>query len=501
MANINSIKGMAALLCRVSFVAAGLLLLATLAAPIKTFAEGLPTSTQCGSDTLNYTALYKTTPDTYDVYARMGLPGETAQASLSYAPFSGTACQTIGAASISGAQWTKLGQLSSSDPAGLGTLTLSSADFQDVPGASSPTVLLVSAAHPVCQPTTECAVALAGKRAVVHAAGDTTGGDTLHVVTATDIANDKLQRVDYYVDNKFAYTLPTVEPFDLHYVGSDQHTLATVATYASGQQLVISSSVDRGYTDQISYLFFTFVHQQKSILLAAAILFLCAVLFQGFVSLTRAWHRRKLWRQHHGLSPASAEPTFVQEKKVDSLKKAALLVAGTITAVVIISIINSWVISAYQVDGHSMESTYYTGNWLLINKLGKSLSAFNHKDYVPKRGQVVVFAKAQNVTFQPESAGQQTYLVKRVIALPGERVTVKSGTITVYNAAHPSGFDPDTDAPWHSTLHLSNSDNIDLTLQPDEIFVCGDNRPESVDSRTFGPVKVDEIVGNVGVKF
>lgn len=458
---------------------------------------------QCGPATLNYTATYQTDPDTYNVYVRMGLQDEAAMASLYYQPLSltaATSCQTIGAAGINGTAWTLLGQLTIGDQAKIGSFTLASADFTDVPGASSPTVLLVSATHPVCQPTTECFVKLAGQQAVVHAAGNLTGGDTLHVVTAKDIANDTLLRVDYYVDNKFVYTKPTIEPFDLHYVGSNQHTLATVATYKSSQQLVITKTVDRGYTDELNYLLFTFVHGQKSVLLVAATVLVLWTVVEALLAAIRSLHRRKLWRQHHGLSPDNqGQPALIEipEKDIRIAKRATVLVIATVAVVAVVAVVNSYVVQLYAVDGQSMESTYHTGNWLLINKLGATLDSFEHKNYVPKRGQVIVFQKAQNVVFQPEDANQQTFLVKRVIGLPGERVTVINGTVTVYNTAHPNGFDPDAGAPWAKTMHLSTADSVDVTLQPDEIFVCGDNRPVSVDSRSFGPVKLGEVVGNV----
>jgi signal peptidase I len=473
-----------------------LFLLLPLKADAATSADNtLPQTNACNSNTFTYTAEYSTAADTYNIYARMGKRTETAQAQLYYQSFTQPNCQTIGSAAITGTGWTRLGQLVSAKQ--LGTLTLASPQFQDVPGANSPTVLLVSATHPTCQPTTECYVTVAGKTAVVHAAGNTVGGDTLHVVTAQDPATDKLQNVDYYVDDTFAYSTPAIEPFNMHYVSGGEHSLAIVATYKSKQQLVIASTADGGYVTDIGYYVNTFWHRQRVVLEVVGLLLVAVVCVILLLELTRKLYQRHLWRQNHGLIPVGHPLLQVSSLHLLDLKRGLKLGLCLIGLVAVYIVLNSWVFELYQVDGHSMESTYYTGHELLVNKLPKTYDSLRGSTYVPKRGQVIVFIKAQDVSFQPTDVGGQTYLVKRVIGLPGERVTVKNGVVMVYNKAQPAGFDPDTNASWSKTMHLSDNDQIDVTLQPDEIFVCGDNRPVSVDSRTFGPVKVNEVVGLV----
>ncbi len=86
-------------------------------------------------------------------------------------------------------------------------------------------------------------------------------------------------------------------------------------------------------------------------------------------------------------------------------------------------------------------------------------------------------------------------MVKRVIGLPGERVVIKDGVVTVYNREHPDGFNPDATGKWKSDLTNNPNENIDVSLGQSEILVAGDNRPESLDSRTNGPIDVSEIVG------
>ena len=93
-------------------------------------------------------------------------------------------------------------------------------------------------------------------------------------------------------------------------------------------------------------------------------------------------------------------------------------------------------------------------------------------------------------------------LIKRVIGLPGERVVVGDGRITVYNDEHPDGFNPD-DAPYGKNLPVT-SGNIDITVPKGHLFVSGDNREgsNSLDSRNeLGTVPQENIIGVMKVRF
>ena len=103
-------------------------------------------------------------------------------------------------------------------------------------------------------------------------------------------------------------------------------------------------------------------------------------------------------------------------------------------------LLNAFVFQTFNVEGASMETTMYTGDRLIVNRLPVTMSKLQNKNYTPKRGQIIVF---KNPNYNA-SLGKDEYIVKRVIAFAGERVTVKNGTTTVYNKENPNGFNPDS---------------------------------------------------------
>lgn len=163
-----------------------------------------------------------------------------------------------------------------------------------------------------------------------------------------------------------------------------------------------------------------------------------------------------------------------------------LLIVG---ALVFALLVNQFVFQSYEVDGKSMEPTLQNRDRLIIWKLPRTWSLLTHHDYLPKRGDVIVFHK-------PNGSSEQ--LIKRVIGLPGERVLVKDGVITVYNSANPGGIRPD-EAPYGKNLEITNG-YVDVTVGQGEIFVCGDNRipGASLDSRSsLGNVPLNKVVGKL----
>lgn len=152
-----------------------------------------------------------------------------------------------------------------------------------------------------------------------------------------------------------------------------------------------------------------------------------------------------------------------------------------------------FVFRSYQVDGPSMANTLHNSDKLIIWKVPRTWASITGHDYIPKRGDIVVFNEPGM-----DSTGKDKQLIKRVIGLPGDRVVIKDSTLTVYNKENPQGFNPDLTLPYgkeHSFPETTG--NVDTTLRADQIFVMGDNRVESLDSRTFGAVNANQIVGKL----
>ena len=158
--------------------------------------------------------------------------------------------------------------------------------------------------------------------------------------------------------------------------------------------------------------------------------------------------------------------------------------------------INTFIFRSFNVDGPSMEPTLYTGDRLVVSRLPVTWAQLHNERYVPERGQVIVFKNPR----YSSGVGEQ-YLVKRVIAFPGERVVLKDGVFTVYNAAVPQGFNPDdtnNGEPGSPT-----SGEVDTVVPAETIFVSGDHREGSYsyDSRNgLGTVPYFDIVGPVSYR-
>jgi|SRR5665647_72978 len=184
-----------------------------------------------------------------------------------------------------------------------------------------------------------------------------------------------------------------------------------------------------------------------------------------------------------------------------SVKKAVFKEMASTVGILLIAFLVAiglitFVFQSYQVDGPSMESTLQNQDRLIVWKAARTWSRISHHPYVPNRGDVIVFIENGLSQFGQDSSKQ---LIKRVVGLPGDRVVVKDGTMTIYNAEHPNGFNPDKTLPYGTNIPYT-SGNIDVTLHEKQLFVCGDNRPDSLDSRTFGYINTDQIVGKLVVR-
>lgn len=159
--------------------------------------------------------------------------------------------------------------------------------------------------------------------------------------------------------------------------------------------------------------------------------------------------------------------------------------------------INAFIFRSFNVEGPSMEQTLFTGDRLIVSRLPVTLAQLQNKSYVPERGQVIVFKNPQYVP----GLGEE-YIVKRVIAFPGERVVLKDGVYTVYNSEKPDGFNPD-ELSGENLQDKYTSGEADQVVTEDTLFVSGDHREGSYskDSRNgLGLIPYYDIIGPVSVR-
>lgn len=159
-------------------------------------------------------------------------------------------------------------------------------------------------------------------------------------------------------------------------------------------------------------------------------------------------------------------------------------------------LINTFVFRSFSVVGPSMEKTLYTNDRLIVNRLPVTWAQLQNKSYIPERGQVIVFKNPRY------SAGMSDeYIVKRVIAFPGEQVKIVDGHYMVYNDEFPAGFNPDDTNNGEPGSPTSGS--VDQVVPDGELFVGGDHREGnfSLDSRNgLGTVPFYDVVGPVAAR-
>ena len=147
---------------------------------------------------------------------------------------------------------------------------------------------------------------------------------------------------------------------------------------------------------------------------------------------------------------------------------------GVLAAAIVIPI-RMFIAQPFVVSGASMVPTFENGHYLIIDEL-------SYRFHPPERGDVIVFR------FPLETS---KFIIKRLAALPGETIMIKGDEVVITNKEHPSGF------IWDQGLFTEGKGRGDqiVALGDDEYFVLGDNRGESADSRLWGPLKREFIVG------
>lgn len=170
---------------------------------------------------------------------------------------------------------------------------------------------------------------------------------------------------------------------------------------------------------------------------------------------------------------------------------ALFLAVGLVFPLGAAVVLRTWCVEAFRVASGSMEPSLLGGDRILVDKLAYVLGS-------PRRGDVVVF--------QRKVDGDRTY-IKRVVGLPGERVRIVGDVVFVNGTALPEAAAPEhgVGAFWEGPEHRrwlvqrpaspSAPDGPEVLVPEGTVFLVGDRRGASLDSRTWGPVPIEGIVG------
>ena len=175
------------------------------------------------------------------------------------------------------------------------------------------------------------------------------------------------------------------------------------------------------------------------------------------------------------ITPAPVTPDERAEKRHSFRTELWETIRFILIALIIVIPIRLFIAQPFIVSGASMDPTFTTSQYLIVDEATYRFSE-------PKRGDVIVFKYPRN---------PKQYFIKRLIGLPGETVTVdEAGVVTIKDSAGNTKLI--MNEPY---VKLTKADSVQRTLKDGEYFMMGDNRAGSFDSRAWGPVPRENIIG------
>ena len=148
-------------------------------------------------------------------------------------------------------------------------------------------------------------------------------------------------------------------------------------------------------------------------------------------------------------------------------------------ALIIVIPIRAFIAQPFVVQGSSMDPTFATSDYLIVDQL-----SYNIRE--PHRGEVAII----RYPLEP-----RIFFIKRVIGLPGDKISIKNGEITIIDKLHPEGFKLD-----EQYVTFSKNETMERAVPENEYFVMGDNRAASSDSRVWGTVPKKDMVGRAFIR-
>ncbi len=147
----------------------------------------------------------------------------------------------------------------------------------------------------------------------------------------------------------------------------------------------------------------------------------------------------------------------------------------SLIALLIVVPIRMFIAQPFIVSGASMQETFHNGEYLIVDQVSYHLHA-------PERGDVVIFRYPKDPS---------KYFIKRIIGVPGDTITIEDSTVTISNEENPDGYV--LNEPYIKSMRPGVT--ITEELGEREYFVMGDNRDESSDSRVWGVLQEERIIG------
>ncbi|MET0772377.1 MAG: signal peptidase I [Candidatus Limnocylindrales bacterium] len=180
-------------------------------------------------------------------------------------------------------------------------------------------------------------------------------------------------------------------------------------------------------------------------------------------------------------APGEALPR-TRSRHLDAVVEIAITV---ILAVGLYLVIQTFLVGTYRVEQVSMLPTLEQGQHLLVDKLSPRFDPYS-------RGDIVVF-------HAPGTAADSIPYIKRVIGVAGDHVALQDGEVSVNGVALDEPYLADDGPGDGATEPLGDASAWDVPAG--QVFVMGDHRARSVDSRSFGPVAVDQVIGRAWIRF
>lgn len=163
------------------------------------------------------------------------------------------------------------------------------------------------------------------------------------------------------------------------------------------------------------------------------------------------------------------------------------VIETVVVAAAIFVVVYLFLLQPHQVRGASMKPNFNDGEYILTDKI-----SYRFGD--PQRGDVIIFTSPTD---------QDVDFIKRVIGLPGEKVKISDGQVTIINDQNKEGFV--LDEPYETIGPTAGGkeapQNTEVTVADDEYFVLGDNRLESFDSRSWGNLPKKNIIGKAWLRY